>query len=146
MGPEFATQFSGHWLVWEPGRWNAAPAQYDLTRRPKDQAEAAAIERDTLSFHLSARVPLRIGRAHLCDIVINDATVSREHMVLAPSGTMGWKLKVLSSGSTTAIGGIPCAPESETELTSGAVIRVGDVNLTFCDAQGLERRLLNNRL
>ena len=140
-GALFELQYPGFWLVWEPGRWSAAMAQFDPTRQGSGETLAEGSASDSLSFHLKVRARLKLGRAGLCDIIINDATVSREHLLFAPSGETDWKVSVLSSASNTEVDGVARTAGDEVVLSSGAAIRVGDVKLTFWNAVGLSRRL-----
>ncbi len=139
-GPAFLRRYSGSWLVWEPGTWSASNI-HDVTA-PKSLLEnkGPASTVDSLTFHLQDRRALKVGRGQSCDIVINDATVSREHIALEPDDGDGWKVKVLSSRKTE-IAGTASTAGQELPLTPGARIRLGDVNLTFWDTKGLAQRL-----
>ena len=128
----------GHWLVWEPGKWSASGG-FDPTLQPAGIA-AAATGHDSLSFHLKVKVPLKLGRSSTCDLLLNDATVSREHLVLEPVAE-GWSVKVLSVAGITEVDGTPVRHGESRPLASGATLRVGDVRLTFLDAPAMRARL-----
>jgi pSer/pThr/pTyr-binding forkhead associated (FHA) protein len=80
----------------------------------------------------------RVGRAKSNDVVVEDATVSREHFTLDHSG-LGWSLKpnLLRHVSVAGkdIGATPV------NLNDGATVGVGDVKLTFHDPGGFASRL-----
>jgi hypothetical protein len=137
-GSTFLQRYSGSWLVWEPGAWRPSRV-HDLTQLSVDGEPAPAMT-DAVTFHLQDRRAMKIGRSSSCDIVINDATVSREHLSLEPDGD-GWKVKVLSSRSPTELAGTPSIAGQELPLTSGARLGLGGVSLTFWDTEGLAQRL-----
>jgi hypothetical protein len=45
---------------------------------------------DAVPVALPAAGPALVGRSHRCDVVIDDATVSRRHLELRPSGPGEW--------------------------------------------------------
>jgi hypothetical protein len=133
----FAQDHPGYWVVWEPGPTRAAGV-FDPT------ATAVGLERsgsvgDSLAFYLKPRQALKIGRSSTCDLVINDATVSREHLELEPDGE-GWRVRVLSH-SGAELAGASLDAGAEAPLESGGVLRTGDVMLTFWTTAGLVQRL-----
>src|SRR5438067_9087431 len=101
-GDVFAQSHPGFWLVWEPGPTRAAGI-FDPTATARGATRTGSFE-DSLSYHLKTRQPLRLGRSSGCDVVINDATVSREHLELQPEGE-GWKVRVLSGQGSTELQG-----------------------------------------
>ncbi len=136
----FAKAHPGLWLVWEPGRWSTS-GLFDPTKRSSG-ATVAPTQADSLAFQLRTRTALRLGRATHCDVVINDATVSREHLLLEPDGD-GWRLTVLSGGSTE-LAGQPLGPKAVAPLVPGAQLRLGDVVLGAFDAVSLADRLFGH--
>lgn len=139
LGAGFVAKFPHPWLVWEPGVWQPAQGAGAPTRISGVlDVNARPAQGDALSFELIDRRPLRIGRATECEIVLNDATVSREHLVLEPSAT-GWAART-SPGATAQLADRRLGPGAE-ELASGHTIKVGDVTLTFLSAEGFAARL-----
>jgi pSer/pThr/pTyr-binding forkhead associated (FHA) protein len=138
VGDTVAQSWPGWWVVWEPGPCSTTGI-FDPTRTPKGLGRSGSTS-DSLSFHLKSRQALTVGRSAGCDIVITDATVSREHLAFEPDGE-GWKVRVLSSGGSTEVAGIEHRVGSEVPLKSGAVLRLGDVALTFWHTEGLVHRL-----
>jgi pSer/pThr/pTyr-binding forkhead associated (FHA) protein len=140
LGDAFAGQFEGHWLIWEPGQWSAGGI-FEHTKTPHGTRVTGSMG-DSLSFHLKTRQLLKLGRSSACDIVINDGTVSREHLTLEPTKNGDdWVVRVLSAGGVTSVGGVALKHDEEVPLRSGAALRVGDVALTYLDVQDLVRRL-----
>src|SRR5688572_26460689 len=120
-GTIFGTSGPEYWLVWEPGKWSASSG-FDPTQAPKGPGGVIeAATPDSLAFQLKERVPLRLGRAAACDIVINDGTVSREHLRFEPSASGGWKVVVVSAGSSTEVDGAAIPSGQAVELTSGTL-------------------------
>lgn len=136
----FAKAHAGLWLVWEPGRWSTS-GLFDPTKRSVGAA-LTPTQADSLAFQLRTRTPLRVGRATHCDVVINDATVSREHLLLEPDAD-GWRLVVLSNGSTELNAQVLSA-KAVAPLTPGSQLRLGDVVLAAFDAASLADRLLGH--
>lgn len=138
VGNAFSEQYGGHWLIWEPGQW-AASGVFDPTQSPKG-APPPAMSGDSLTFHLKSSQPLKLGRSSTCDMVINDGTVSREHLLFEPAPS-GWKVKVLSGTGTSQVSGVSYKVGNEVTLDPGASLRVGDVGLTYLDTARLLLRL-----
>ncbi|OJH40436.1 FHA domain-containing protein [Cystobacter ferrugineus] len=72
-----------------------------------------------------------IGRANDNPICIPDSSVSRRHVLIRRVGG-GWTVNDLGSGNGTLMNGEPLS--EETPLSSGAVLTLGDTELTFNDA------------
>ena len=73
------------------------------------------------------------------DLVVDDATLSRAHLLLRP-GDEGWTLEDLRSSNGTRVDGQP-VDQRPVALQSGSRIEAGSVRLTFYDAPGLYLRL-----
>jgi hypothetical protein len=134
----FTQSHPGYWVVWEPGPTRAAGV-FDPTATAVGLEKSGSVG-DSLAFYLKPRQPLKLGRSSTCDLVINDATVSREHLAFEPDGE-GWKVRVLSSAGATELAGAPINTGAEAPLASGGVLRTGDVMLTFWTTAGLAQRL-----
>jgi hypothetical protein len=142
---QFLTHFPSAWLVWEPGVWQPAAGgpSPDVTRITSMKPELARpVGGDALCFALTPGAPLRVGRAPGCDVVVNDATVSREHLWLDPvAASAGWAVRPQPGASTTSRNGQPLAPGVAQLLSPGDSLRLGDVTLTYHDAPGMAARL-----
>ena len=82
----FAKKYPGVWLVWEPGAWHApdvgGPARKTIAGFKPATTPSGS---DALCFQLQldeGKNTVRIGRDEKSDVVINDATVSRDHLIL----------------------------------------------------------------
>jgi hypothetical protein len=135
----FATRFPGLWAVWEPGPWRPA-ADVKRTISFGGETGAPTAGGDYLCFHLGAadgRV-VSLGREAGNDIVVNDSTVSRQHVQFFAKANAWWVRP--HAGRTATLAGEPV------ELTGAAVsagqeLQLGGARFTFHDPAGLIRRL-----
>jgi hypothetical protein len=138
---KFAERYPHCWLAWEPGAWSVPASSGDTatTRLPTPALPIEAPPQgDALCFELAAR-SLRLGRAAENEIVINDATVSREHLDLSVDDARKWWVTV-RGGSETRVNDGPVPLGQPQQLASGATIKTARVVLTFHDqAAFLER-------
>jgi hypothetical protein len=146
MGDKFGERYPYHWLIWEPGTWTAPASAHDTVHVDPRHTPALGVGRgDALSFALKPSLgkpdTLTIGRNHTNDIVINDATVSRQHALLRALPA-GWAIE-LGKGvkSLTRLSEVDLRPGDPIQLKNGGQLRLGDVRLTYYDLQGLLRRL-----
>ena len=77
------------------------------------------------------RSRITIGRSRSCDIVVSDATVSREHAVLDRIGDR-WRLRDVGSQNGVFLNGIRI--HRSTPLRSGDGIRLGDAALRLTES------------
>ena len=139
----FRQRYPHPWLVWEAGAWNvpAAGEELGMTRFPASDMEDCLPESDVLCFELAPPAEeqtLALGRAPDCDLVVNDATVSRRHLQLGFDGAQWWAEPFPDSARTTMNGE---ALETRTVLPDGARLAVGDAELTFYTADGFVGRV-----
>lgn len=126
------------WLVWEPGTWNAPPANAAVseTRLPSQRARPSPIGDDALCFELltkpDAAKAYRIGRADDSELVLSDATVSREHCTLRCEGGR-WYVKASPTVKSMTVDGKNLGAGNEVQLRSGHSLQLGEVRLTFMD-------------
>ena len=136
LGVTFAAAHPHDWLIWEPGAWQPASRAMAATI----SSTAGKAERpgsgDALCFELVEAVPLTLGRAPDCDIVLNDATVSRAHATLRPEPNASWALTAASKASL-----LEGQPFTTAVMRDGLALRFGDVSLTWHSSAGLVRRL-----
>lgn len=141
----FSERYPNCWLAWEPGAWSSVPLhggdklETRMPTAPPPGNSPTPAQGDALCFELPPR-PLKLGRAAESDIVINDATVSRDHAVLelAPAG--GWSLTPRSSHETV-VDSVPLPAGKPVALRSGAHIRAGNVTLTLHDPKQFLARI-----
>jgi hypothetical protein len=140
LAGEFIHKFPHSWLVWEPGVWQPAKGAAAPTRIG---GMAAAGDKpsqgDALCFELAESRPLRVGRAPDGDIVLNDATVSREHLILEASSPGHWTARPASAATSALLDDQPLT--QKVALMQGMRLKLGDVLLTFHDPEGFARRL-----
>ena len=144
---EFAKRYPNAWLVWEAGAWSiSGDGEQNVahTLPPAEDLQDCLPTGDVLCFELAISTPdqtLSLGRASQNDIVINDSTVSREHLVLARNSSGGWTANLTSPAPQVAISGRQLVHGKPTSLRQGDVLKVGEVLMTFYDAQSFELRI-----
>jgi FHA domain len=85
---------------------------------------------------------LTIGRASNNDVVIRDLSISRFHAFLKPAPGGRYQLQDANSTNGTSVNGVPVASQgagSPADLKSGDSVRLGQVALTFLDAESLRQ-------
>ena len=139
---EFRATHSHAWLVWESGKWLEGSV-LETTLPPEDGvAPAPAVRNEALGFALdvgSGPQFLRVGRDPNCDVVIPDATVSRDHIALTRDRQDVWRVEPLT-GADTFFRDILMVGDAR-PIASGEQFRIGQVLLTFYDGDGLVERL-----
>ena len=142
---KFRARYPHCWLVWEAGVWNVADGSeqnHGATRLPTSDLYDCLPSGDAMCFELSpGREVLMIGRASHNAFVLNDATVSREHLRMHALPDGGWAVEALSQGGPAMIGDQLLPPGEPRPLKSGMHLQLGDVRLTFHDAEGFYSRL-----
>lgn len=143
----FEARYRNPWLVWEPGSWRAPPANAGVaqTRLPATKgAPQVAAPGDALCFELDfkpeRKSPLRIGRADESELVISDATVSREHCLIRRDNDE-WYVRASPTVKSLKLDGRALEAGVETKLLPGQTLDLGDVKLTFLDAKRLSERV-----
>jgi type III secretion system (T3SS) inner membrane Yop/YscD-like protein len=140
---DFTRTFTHPWLIWEPGAWvPASPSAVSSdTHASGGRGYNPQATGDALCFELAERRPLKVGRSRSCDIQLNDATVSREHLILEPEPIgLGWFALPAKTTKTTELNGAPLAAQS-LPLRAQDRLRLGDVTLSFADQDALLERL-----
>ena len=132
------------WLVWEPGAWRPpARAGHTLVAAAEPlRAGAAAGEALAMALARDGRRPyVTLGRGAENELVIDDATLSRVHLVLmrAPDGT--WTVRDAGSSNGSRLEGQRLEPGKPLPLPPGSRLEAGGVRLTFHDPADLLRRI-----
>ncbi|HYR56930.1 MAG TPA: FHA domain-containing protein [Myxococcaceae bacterium] len=144
---EFAKRYPNAWLVWEAGAWSVSgdgEQNVAHTLPPAEDLQDCLPTGDVLCFELTTSSPdqtLSLGRASQNDIVINDSTVSREHLVLARKSSSEWTADLTGPTPQVSISGRHLVHGKPTSLRQGDVLKVGEVLMTFYDAQSFELRI-----
>jgi hypothetical protein len=142
---KFRARYPHDWLVWEAGVWNVpdgSEQNHGATRLPTSDLRDCLPSGDAMCFELApGREALMIGRASHNAFVINDATVSREHLVLHARPEGGWEVEALGQGGPAMLGGQLLPAGERRPLASGMHLQLGDVRLTFHDAESFHQRM-----
>lgn len=144
---KFRAKYPHPWLVWEAGAWNvpeAVEGNVAATRLPLTDLRDCLPAGDAMCFELVAlaeRGPLGLGRASHNAMVINDATVSREQLLLLPTPEGPWQVSRMPGSRPVTLDGTPMEPDQPAVLRPGVQLQVGDVRLTFHDAEGFNERI-----
>lgn len=136
----FERERPGPWLVWEAGPWRPPSARSDtLVAGPSTRLLASG---ESLAIELAAKKAgpeVKLGRGADNDLVVDDATLSRVHLVLRRDEGGAWTARDAGSRNGTKVDGVPAA--RPLPLRPGSVLEAGAVRLTFYDAAGLYVRL-----
>ncbi|WIG94923.1 FHA domain-containing protein [Myxococcus sp. SDU36] len=144
---KFRAKYPHPWLVWEAGAWNVpevVEGNVAATRLPLTDLRDCLPAGDALCFELVGHTdgsPLRLGRASNNALVVNDATVSREQLHLSPTLEGRWTVTRVAASRPVTLGGTPLEPEHPTVLQPGVQLTVGDVRLTFHEAEDFNERI-----
>jgi pSer/pThr/pTyr-binding forkhead associated (FHA) protein len=126
--------------VWEAGPWRPPSARIEtLASGPQTRLLASG---ESLAIELASRRgsdEVRIGRASENDLVIDDATLSRVHLLLRRGLDGAWTAQDAGSRNGTKVDGAPA--KAPIPLRRGSIVEAGAVRLTFYDAAGLYGRL-----
>lgn len=144
----FQKRYPNAWLVWEPGTWKVPTGDTSATKTMLPVSNARADKpatADALCFELPrADAPttyLTLGRNENNDVVVNDATVSREHLFLCADAKGDWSVEVAPSSQPVVHGGQELAPGAIAPLKAGDRLALGDVVLTFLPPAELRARI-----
>jgi hypothetical protein len=142
----FLKRYPHPWLIWEQGAWDVSGAgeqNAGMTMPPVEDLQDCLPTGDVLAFELAVSAPqtLKLGRSAQNDIVVNDTTVSREHLALICSTPGFWTAEVRAGNHALSISGKAIAQGVQAPLKHGDVLKVGEVLLTFYDADSFERRV-----
>lgn len=129
------------WLVWEAGPWRPPAARNDtMLAGPGTRLLAAG---ESLAVALLAKdggATVRLGRASENDLVIDDGTLSRQHLLLTRDAARTWSVADAGSSNGTKLDGLKLG-RTPVAIAPGARIEAGAVRLTFYDAASLYLRL-----
>ena len=143
--PVWLQKHTADWLVWEPGAWKVPQLQGGVASTQIALAQPDRPQKgDCLCFELKpvVGVKLKVGRAPENDIVLNDATVSREHLLIERLKDQ-WVAHALASSKATLVKGKAASPGTAVPLASGDTLTVGGVVLSYLTASALVLRLKN---
>lgn len=139
----FEDKFSGSWLVWEAGPWR--PPQDGRTTLFATGRKAPTPSEEALVLQIAPRAGrarfegVRLGRGAENDLVVDDATLSRAHLLFRFDGE-NCTAEDLGSSNGTFVDGAPVHGVAVT-LAPGACIEAGAVRFTYYDSKGLRFRI-----
>jgi hypothetical protein len=139
----FEREHPGPWLVWEAGPWR--PPSRDRTTLIDPGEPGRSSSGDALALLVEPRPGrarsdgVRLGRGPENDMVVDDGTLSRMHLLLRVEGGR-WTVEDLRSSNGTKVDGMPLDGKA-VPIESGSRIDAGTVRLTFYDSKGLYLRL-----
>lgn len=139
------------WLIWEAGPWKpggartlvsfARPTPVPAPRVPK------GIEVLAFAFNVKDDAPepqVTLGRGDGCDILINDGTVSTQHLVFL-RGAEGWLVQDVGSRNGSTMQGAPLKAGKPTLLRSQSRLTAGSVDFSFYEPNDMLWRLKQHR-
>jgi FHA domain len=138
---EFERQMPGPWLVWEAGPWRPPSTRRETV--PAGPNTRLLASGESLAILLEAKKggsEVTLGRGASNDVVVDDATLSRVHLVFVKDAFERWTVCDPGSRNGTKVDGAP-AGKGAVPLRPGAHIEAGAVRLTFYDGTGLYLRL-----
>lgn len=147
LNAKFYARYPHCWLVWEAGAWNVpegSEQNHGTTRLPTAELHDCLPSGDAMCFELAPGPgwdTLSLGRASHNAFVINDATVSREHLQMKAQADGGWTVELLPQGGPALLEGKPLVHGEPKRLETGMQLHLGDVHLTFHDAESFHARM-----
>jgi hypothetical protein len=139
---EFLRERPQDWLVWEAGPWRPTYQARETLAQEGERSSPPHGAGEPLAIVLEQtqdRPYVSLGRGPDNDIVIDDATLSRLHLLLTREPA-GWMLRDAGSTNGTTVDGARLGPDPVL-LQPGAKVVAGSVRLTFYDSGGLYLRL-----
>lgn len=138
---EFEAARPGAWLVWEAGPWRPPSARSDTLVANADTRLLTSGESLAISLQPRRAGPeVKLGRDASCDLVIDDATLSRVHLVFRHEAGGRWTVRDAGSRNGSRLDGRPLR-DAARPLAPGSVLEAGAVRLSFLDPAGLWVRL-----
>lgn len=139
------------WLVWEAGPWKPGAAR-TLPSVPNPMAAAAQAPvspgLEALAYALApkegGRNEVTLGRNPICDIVINDGTISMLHLVFV-KGEAGWAVQDSGSRNGSSLNGTPLESGKPQLLRSTGRLVAGSVAFSFYEPRDMLWRLKQYR-
>ena len=137
------------WLVWEAGPWKPGGAR-TLTSMPSPipapASPAPGVE--ALAYALCPRDGTRdqvtLGRNPICDIVINDGTISMLHLVFVRAGT-GWSVQDSGSRNGSMLASIAARVGQAAGAAEQWRLMAGSVAFSFYEPKDMLWRLKQYR-
>jgi hypothetical protein len=136
----FLKERTEDWIVWEAGPWRPPAAGRETMAASPGTRLLSAGESLAIALVPGAAGDVRVGRAPENEVVIDDATLSRSHLVLHRDPAGVWTARDAGSSNGTRVDGVRIA-RVPFSITPGARLDAGTVRLTFYDGASLFMRL-----
>jgi len=143
---DFVRERPEEWLVWEAGPWRPTYQNKDTLAHEGERSSPphGAGESLAIALDLNPKKPyLSLGRGPDNDICIDDATLSRLHLLFTKEHG-AWTVRDAGSTNGTTVEGARLGPDP-VQLQPGVRVVAGSVRLTYYDSGGLYLRLRGAR-
>ncbi len=143
---DFVRERPESWLVWEAGPWRPTYQSKDTLAHDQERHSPPHGAGESLAIALEAspgKPYVSLGRGPDNDLVVDDATLSRLHLLFTREPS-GWTIRDAGSTNGTTVEGARLGPDPVT-LEAGVRIVAGSVRLTYYDSGGLYLRLRGAR-
>ena len=130
----FLVHASGELTKLDPSHRDDLTTDRLMVEAPRAALQASMLVAPVVSRDIDAD-RVTIGVAAACDIVLDDASVSKRHAYFAERGGV-WVLVDADSSAGTQVNNQPLTPGTPHELVSGDRITLGYVELTFLAPEG----------
>jgi FHA domain len=134
------------WLIWEAGPWRPTYQDRETLAQESERHSPphGADESLAIALEPSEKKPyVSLGRGSDNELVIDDATLSRLHLLFTKEKG-SWTVRDAGSTNGTTVDGARLGPDP-VALVTGSRILAGSVRLTFYDSGGLYLRLKGAR-
>ncbi|MBL9019787.1 MAG: FHA domain-containing protein [Myxococcales bacterium] len=130
----FLVHASGALTRLDPSRRDELTTDRLMVEKPRAALQDAMLVAPVVARDIDAG-RVTIGVATACDIVLDDASVSKRHAYFTENNGI-WLLTDADSSAGTLINNQPLSPNAARELASGDRIALGYVELTFLLPEG----------
>ena len=136
----FLKERTEDWIVWEAGPWRPPALGRETMAASPGTRLLSAGESLAIALAPGAAGDVRVGRAPENEVVIDDATLSRSHLVLHRDPAGVWTARDAGSSNGTRVDGVRIGSDP-VAVTPGARLEAGTVRLTLYDGASLFMRL-----
>jgi hypothetical protein len=131
----FLVQATGESTKLDPKRRNDLTTDRLVLEKPRKALHEAMLVAPLVPRDLDAD-RVTIGVATTCDIVLDDASVSKRHAWFSENASGTWTITDADSSAGTQVNNHPLAPGEPRALVSGDRITLGYVDLMFLAPDG----------